>query len=762
MSCALLSGLLLAASGTAHATTYYWVGADGSSWNNAANWSPSAIPGEKDSVVIPGKKKVAVSVAVAVANLSVGAGAEVKNGGKIKVSGRTNSTGLFTGAGTLDVPKGAVATFNVNKSSVLAATSGTTAPAVVFAPITNKGRIVTNVAQGCRVDFAAIQNSGSTQIISDGTVTFKDIKNTQQIDVKASGTVTLAKIDNASGGSISIASTLPATPLVGTRSTRSGKDDGGNGDDGNDDNDDPSVVHLDDLTNHKGGKVKLSGVKGGRLFNGKSIDNEGDMEISGAQTLLDGDVLNSAGGTLTFGDDATVFPSGGKAPKLRNSGKIVKVAGSDATLKVEWTNTGQVVVEEGTLHVRLANKKGATQTSGTTTLEGGVLSIEDDTSATSKGVFEVAGGVVDGIGTIEGNVINSAGSFRPGHSPGTITINGNFTQTSGGVLDMELGGSAPGTGYDQILVKGTAYLAGTLNLIRWNNYVPRDGDVYTLFTYYSKVGNFTKFVDTTPTSGIGYDTTLTPTDYEVSCYSTAPTDTVPPAVAITSPVNGRGAPSFTSATGTASDNFGVASVTGRLYRYANTVTGVPAGYWNGGTSWTATATADNEELARGTTAWTFAFPTLPAGRYSLRTTAKDAAGNSSFSPTISFWVDPNAPSVLTVDTPASGSTVSALFSLGGAVSDAADGSGIMSVQGQLRRLADGLYWNGSSWSANVFSFSVTLSGTRWSRFTNLPTGTNLKTGTYSAIVIATDRAGNTRSTTSNFTVSTAKTSVNSG
>ncbi|RYX80893.1 hypothetical protein EON83_26485 [bacterium] len=744
LSSVLFAGALFGAAASAQAATYTWVGPSGGAWNIAANWSPAAIPGLADSVIISGKKKVAVPVDVAIANLTVGAGAEIKNGGKIKISGKTTSTGLFTGTGTVDVPLGATADFTVDSSSDLA--TGTTATtAVVFAPIVNKGSITTKVAPNCRVDFASIDNTGSTQIVSDGTVTFKDIKNTKSLDVSASGVLTLAKIENATGATLSISASAPTSPLIAapltasktTRATTAAID--------------PSVILLESLTNRKGGKVKLSGVNSGRRFKGKAIANEGDMQLSGAQLLLESDVVNAVGATLTIDSDATVFPSDGTAPKLKNAGKIIKAAGSDATLNVEWTSAGQLVVEEGTLHVRVPLGKGCKQIGGTTTLEGGVLSVEDALTPTNKGTFEVAGGVVDGIGTIDGNVLNSAGTFKPGHSPGTITINGNFTQTSGGVLNMEVGGSEPGTGYDQILVNGTAYLGGTLNLVRWNNYVPKDGDVYTMFTYYSKVGTFAKFVDVTPAPGFAYDTTLTPTDYEVSCYAVVP-DTTPPTTRIVSPVDGGAIPSVLSATGNASDLSGIKGITCLLYRYPSLSAG--AGYWAGGTAWTLTATAINERPATGTTAWTFNFPTLTPGRYWLRARGTDMAGNSADSGTVWFWVDPNAPSTLSILTPLNGSTLllPALPALSGSVADATNGSGIASVQGQLRRLTDGLYWNGTGWTTTANSFSTTVTGTLWTRATSLPMGTNLKSGRYTLTVTATDGAGNKKVTSSTFTV----------
>ncbi|RYX85828.1 hypothetical protein EON83_03485 [bacterium] len=752
LSGALVSGALLAVSGSAHADTLLWVGADNGSWNTASNWFPRAVPGPADSVIIGLKKKVLVPLDTTIANLTVSAGAEIKNTGKIKVTGITTSGGLFTGLGILEVPAGASAYYDINAANLLATVAGTT-PAVVFAPIVNKGNITTRVASGCRVDFASIQNTGSTQVLSDGVVTFKDIKNTQNLNINATGSLTLAKIENATGASLSINASSAVGSLVSGLSGLLGNLLQGNVKEALSD---PSIVHLDSLVNRVGGTVQLTGSRIGRFFNGTSITNEGDMTISGAQTLLDGDIVNATGATLTLDSDALMFPSTGIAPKLNNSGKIIKAGGSDATLKVDWTNNGQVVVETGILHVCVPTGKGCKQISGTTTLEGGTLSVEDPLGLLPIGTFEVLGGVVDGIGTIQGNVINTAGRLKPGHSPGTITINGNFTQTSGGVLDMELGGTNPGSGYDQILVNGSANLGGTLNISRWNNYVPKDGDVYTLFTYYSKAGTFANFVDKSPVAGISYDTTLTPTDFEVSCYAA---DSKAPTVTIASPTNTSAARSLTTATGKVVDDSTVTSVTCLLYRYANSVTGVAAGYWNGGTSWTTSATAANEEPVKGTNSWTFTFPTMPAGRYTLRATAKDAAGNTGTSTTISFWVDPNAPATLTVDTPASGSTVTSLPSLGGAVTEAADGSGILSVQAQLRRTADGLYWTGSAWSSTATYLTTTVSNNRWARSAPLPTGNDLKTGSYSITALATDRAGNTKTVSSNFTLGTTASSA---
>ncbi len=55
-------------------------------------------------------------------------------------------------------------------------------------------------------------------------------------------------------------------------------------------------------------------------------------------------------------------------------------------------------------------------------------------------------------------------------TPGILTVNGNFTQSSRGTYDAELGGTTAGSGYDQINVTGTATLGGNLNISQINGF----------------------------------------------------------------------------------------------------------------------------------------------------------------------------------------------------------------------------------------------------------------------------------------------------
>ena len=63
-------------------------------------------------------------------------------------------------------------------------------------------------------------------------------------------------------------------------------------------------------------------------------------------------------------------------------------------------------------------------------------------------------------GSFTGNVSNQ-GTLGFFGAPSVITITGNYTQSSAGTLDVDLGGTSLSQ-YDQLQVSGTATLAGTL------------------------------------------------------------------------------------------------------------------------------------------------------------------------------------------------------------------------------------------------------------------------------------------------------------
>lgn len=94
---------------------------------------------------------------------------------------------------------------------------------------------------------------------------------------------------------------------------------------------------------------------------------------------------------------------------------------------------------------------------------------------------------LSGSGTVTGNVSNG-GSVSPGLSPGTLTFDGDYTQSAIATYNCEIYGTDPAQ-YDRIVVTGHAELDGVLQ-IHLMGYTPVDGDTFTVMEYASVAGAF--------------------------------------------------------------------------------------------------------------------------------------------------------------------------------------------------------------------------------------------------------------------------------
>lgn len=57
---------------------------------------------------------------------------------------------------------------------------------------------------------------------------------------------------------------------------------------------------------------------------------------------------------------------------------------------------------------------------------------------------------IKGTGTIEGNVTITSGTIAPGASPGQVTVDGDLTLEDESILDIEIGGKTPVSGFDRV------------------------------------------------------------------------------------------------------------------------------------------------------------------------------------------------------------------------------------------------------------------------------------------------------------------------
>ena len=122
--------------------------------------------------------------------------------------------------------------------------------------------------------------------------------------------------------------------------------------------------------------------------------------------------------------------------------------------------TGNVNVTAGTLQLDSAAQLNA----GLVTVQsGGTL----DVGGTLVSPVNVnIGGILKGSGAITGT-LNLDGSFNPGNSPGTFTVNGNLNLSGSSILNYELQETDQTVGggiNDLVVVNGNLTVDGTLNV----------------------------------------------------------------------------------------------------------------------------------------------------------------------------------------------------------------------------------------------------------------------------------------------------------
>ena len=257
------------------------------------------------------------------------------------------------------------------------------------------------------------------------------------------------------------------------------------------------------------------------LPDGSLTLQSGSLTLSGATVLPAGVALNLHGGTLNNNGTLNVAGSfgltggafGGTGSLTMSGGSLSLPAGNS----VAWTNSG-VLTNTGTLDLADSTITNAINNQGTINLGGGLTFTQGLTNTGtvdanagsavfSGGLVQNAGNIVLNGGSLQGNVSLNAGSIKgggtvngnlvvgnatiaPGFSPGAITVTGNLNLGAASVLNIELGGLAPSSGYDFVDVRGSAVLNGTLNVKSYGGFVPPPGSNFTFMKYGVSSGAF--------------------------------------------------------------------------------------------------------------------------------------------------------------------------------------------------------------------------------------------------------------------------------
>ena len=228
------------------------------------------------------------------------------------------------------------------------------------------------------------------------------------------------------------------------------------------------------------------GGSAGKTLSQRTINNQGNILLHDQATVACGTgatLNNLASGTLDIQTDAALnFSNASPMLVINNAGRFVKSAGTQTSLiAANLNNSGTIEVKAGTLQFQGS----WSQTAGSTTVDAGAV--------LGGTLLSIGGGTLAGNGTIQAAVVND-GVTSPGGSPGTLSLGPgqSYQQAASGTLRIELGGHNPGTQYDQLVVGGSASLAGTLELPLINGFVPHPGDQFQILTCATQTGRFSQ------------------------------------------------------------------------------------------------------------------------------------------------------------------------------------------------------------------------------------------------------------------------------
>jgi hypothetical protein len=239
------------------------------------------------------------------------------------------------------------------------------------------------------------------------------------------------------------------------------------------------------LTVQDGGLLDLTGTFtnfANHTLTGGSYDILGTFQFTGANIMANGAQI-----TLDGPDAQIVDENGNDAIAnfaMNQDGASFTLQNGSAEFPAgDVANVGTLVVGQGSTFAPAGTYL---QTAGFTILNGGTL---------GAGVLvDLEGGILSGSGTIAASLQNAAeidiGTIE---AAGSLTIAGDYTQTSTGMLTLKIGGYNPGTDFDQLNVSGTATLDGTVNITLLNGFVPTPGDDFQVLTFGTVTGDFTNY-----------------------------------------------------------------------------------------------------------------------------------------------------------------------------------------------------------------------------------------------------------------------------
>jgi hypothetical protein len=260
----------------------------------------------------------------------------------------------------------------------------------------------------------------------------------------------------------------------------------------------------------------------------------GSYNISGTLQFDNANILNNAAkltlaGQIVDQNNANALLNFANNMATGSLTVLPQTFGTNFTSAGPFSNAGKVTITKGVAFVVGGSGTNYNQTGGTTTVDGRL-------AVPLGGLVNITGGTLQGGGALPagatitgsvsvGNASTTAATFIIGDSnkkSGLIAIANNYAQLATGVMDVQIGGTTPGTQYSQLNVTGTAALTGTLNIAIIKSFKPTIGQTFTILNASTGVtGTFSVVNGTSIDSTKHFSVSYTPTTVVLTVVSGA-------------------------------------------------------------------------------------------------------------------------------------------------------------------------------------------------------------------------------------------------
>ncbi|MBV9468319.1 MAG: hypothetical protein JOZ57_03680, partial [Abitibacteriaceae bacterium] len=515
--------------------TVRWINPAGGQWGNAANWSPARVPGPTDiaTINLTGTYSITLNINTTAGGLALGAPSGTQT---LVLNGHTltlNGISSVTAHGVVNLSQG---TLNENGSLTIAGVfnwtgghlGGLGSTNIASAGVWNINDPSSSVATRKFLDQKTVNNFGTVNwrgkgsiiggngtrfrnnnlvyAMSDATFGWDGIgDNPTFINLPGGPNMPYGKFIKTVGEGTEDVVTTPATVFDRVVLFIAGADS----------------INLSGFVQVQQGTIRLQG--GGQSYGRFDVPAGSQLQFTSDYFFAkDIAVITGTGHICVLGNTTSINTNVNAETFSVCNGTLTGDSNITATHFFNWeggtmSGHGQTTIGHGATfsihgtvnHIiigRTLNNAGIADWIGKSHIlaNGGVIINNTGTFNTQSGSD---GATLDHN---EGNdpTFNNSGILNPGgsqqvatdHSIGTrsvsaslagvFSIYGNYNQSAGGILNMDIGGKVPGSSYDQVNIKGSAQLGGTLNVKFQSGYVPQPGDTFEVLHYDSRQGAF--------------------------------------------------------------------------------------------------------------------------------------------------------------------------------------------------------------------------------------------------------------------------------